>query len=144
MVCFNEALARHAKAIIDARSTDDEMKAARDIAQAESMLSAIHQCLNACGQVSRELYDSATKLDNRLRQEHTEIDELQVCANRLASLVPSQNQAANLSDDIAHRLRMDVRGIMTVTLLKHKVIGRVDETLQQVTGPDDGHPYNGK
>ena len=137
MICFNETFAKCARTIIDARSTEDEIKAAYDITQAENMLTAIYQCLNTYGQIPFELYNNAVNLDNRLRQDHKEIDKLQACANRLGSLVPSQNQTVNSGDDIAHRLRMDVRGIFAATLLKHKVIEQIDETLQQVTGSDE-------
>ena len=137
MICFNENLANCARAIINARSTTDEVKAACDIAQVENMLAAIDQQLNSFGNIFLELYSSAIELDNRLRQDYQEIDELQVCANRLGSLLPSQNQTVNSSDDILHRLRMDVRGIFAATLLKHKVIERIDESLQQVTDPGE-------
>lgn len=137
MICFNENLANCARTIINARSTTDEVKAAYDIAQVENMLSAIDQQLSAFGKIFLELYNSAIELDNQLRQDHKEIDELQACANRLGSLLPSQNQILNSSDDILHRLRMDVRGIFAATLLKHKVIERIDESLQQVTGPGE-------
>ena len=144
MICFIEPLAQRARTIIEARSTTDEIKAACDIAQAENMLSAINPYLFTYVQLPHALYDNAVKLDNQLRQDYTEIDELQACANRLNSLVPKQNQVINFSDDIAHRLRMDVRGIFTATLLKHKIIGRVDETLQQVTEPDEKkYPHGG-
>lgn len=135
MICFNENLANYARTIINARSTTDEIKAACDIAQAENMLAAIDQHLSAFGQFSLELYNGAVELDNRLRQDHKEIDDLQACANRLRSLAPSQNQTANSGDDIAHRLRMDVRGILAATLIKHKVIEKIDDSLQQVADP---------
>ncbi len=135
MICFNETLANYARTIINARSTTDEIKAACDIAQAENMLAAIDQHLSAFGQFSLELYNGAVELDNRLRQDHKEIDDLQACANRLRSLAPSQNQTANSGDDIAHRLRMDVRGIFAAILIKHKVIEKIDDSLQQVADP---------
>ena len=137
MICFSENLANYARTIINARSTTDEVKAACDIAQVENMLTAIDQQLNAFGKIFLELYNSAIELDNRLRQNYEDIDALQACANRLGSLFPSQNQAVNSSDDILHRLRMDVRGIFATTLLKHKVIERIDESLQQVTDPGE-------
>ena len=137
MICFNENLANCARTIINARSTTDEVKAACDIAQVENMLAAIDQQLSAFGKIFLELYNSAIELDNQLRQDYKEIDALQACANRLGSLLPSQNQAVNSSDDILHRLRMDVRGIFAATLLKHKVIERIDESLQQVTDPGE-------
>ena len=142
MICFNETLANCARTIIDARSADDEIKAAYDITQAENMLTAIYRCLNTYGQISYELYNDAVKLDSRLRQNHKEIDNLQVCANRLSSLAPSQNQTANSGDDIAHRLRMDVRGIFAATLLKHKIIEKIDEALQQVADPNEKTPFH--
>ncbi len=135
MICFNETLANNARTIINARSTADEIKAACDIAQAENMLTAIDQQLSVFGQISYELYNGAVGLDNRLRQDHKEIDDLQACANRLAFLAPSQNRTANSGDDIAHRLRMDVRGIYAATLIKHKVIEKIDDSLQQVADP---------
>ncbi len=135
MICFNETLANYARTIINAKSTTDEIKAACDIAQAENMLAAIDQHLSAFGQFSLELYNGAVELDNRLRQDHKEIDDLQACANRLRSLAPSQNQTANSGDDIAHRLRMDVRGIFAAILIKHKVIEKIDDSLQQVADP---------
>ncbi len=135
MICFNETLANNARTIINARSTADEIKAACDIAQAENMLTAIDQQLSVFGQISYELYNGAVGLDNRLRQDHKEIDDLQACANRLRSLAPSQNRTANSGDNIAHRLRMDVRGIYAATLIKHKVIEKIDDSLQQVADP---------
>jgi len=135
MICFNETLANYARTIINARSTADEIKAACDIAQAENMLAAIEQQLSAFGQISHELYYGTVELDNRLRQDHKEIEDLQACANRLRSLAPSRNQTANSSDDIAHRLRMDVRGIYVATLIRHKVIEKIDDSLQQVADP---------
>ena len=101
-------------------------------AQVENILAAIDQQLSAFGKIFLELYNSAIELDNQLRQDYKEIDALQACANRLGSLLPSQNQTVNSSDDMLHRLRMDVRGIFAATLLKHKVIERIDESLQQV------------
>ena len=137
MICFNKNLANCARTIINTRSTTDEVKAASDIAQVENMLATIDQQLNAFGMIFPELYNSAIELDNQLRQDYKEIDALQACANRLGSLLPSQNQAVNSSDDILHRLRMDVRGIFVATLLKHKGIERIDESLQQVTNPGE-------
>ena len=137
MICFNENLANRARTIINARSTTDEVKAAFDIAQVENMLTAIDQQLSAFGRIFPELYNSAIELDNQIRQDHKEIDELQACANRLGSLLPSQNQTVNSSDDILHRLRMDIRGIFAATLLKHKVIEKIDESLQQVDDPGE-------
>ncbi len=135
MICFNETLANNARTIINARSTADEIKAACDIAQAENMLTAINQQLSVFGQISPKLYYGAVELDSRLRQGHKEIDDLQACANRLASLAPSQNRTANSGDVIAHRLRVDVCGILVATLLKHKVIEKIDDSLQQVADP---------
>lgn len=132
MICFNETLANRARTIISARSTEDEIKAAYDITQAENTLFAIDQQLKTYGQISLELYNTAVRLDNQLRQDHKEIDELQACANRLGSLFPSRNQAVNSSDDIRHRLRMDIRGIFAATLVKHKVIEKIVDSLQQV------------
>lgn len=137
MICFNENLANFARTIINARSTTDEVKAACDIAQVENMLTAIDQQLSAFGRIFPELYNSAIELDNQIRQDHKEIDELQACANRLGSLLPSQNQTVNSSDDILHRLRMDIRGIFAATLLKHKVIEKINESLQQVDDPGE-------
>lgn len=137
MICFNETLAKCARTIIDAQSTKDEIKAAYNIAQAENMLFAINQQLKTCGQISLEQYNAAVKLDAQLRQEHKEIDNLQACANRLRSLAPSQNRTANSGDDILHRLRMDIRGIFAATLLKHKIIEKIDDALQQVADPGE-------
>lgn len=140
MICFNETLANCARIIINARSTEDEIKAAYDIAQAENMLFAIDKQLKTYGQISLELYNAAVRLDNQLRQDHKEIDELQACANRLGSLSHSHNQTVNSSDDILHRLRMDVRGIFAATLLKHNVIEKIDESLQRVADPGEKAP----
>lgn len=139
MICFNETLANCARTIINARSTGDEIKAARDIAQAENMLIAINQQLNTYGQLFFDLYNEAVRLDEQLRQNYKEIDKLQACANRLGSLVSRQNRTVNSSDDIAHRLRMDMRGIFTATLLKHKIIEKIDEVLQQVDEEKKGN-----
>lgn len=139
MICFNETLANCARAIINARSTGDEIKAAWDIAQAENMLTAINQQLNTYGQLFSDLYNEAVRLDEQLRQNHKEIDKLQACANRLGSLAPRQNRTVNSGDDITHRLRMDVRGIFTATLLKHKIIEKIDEALQQVDEEKKGN-----
>ena len=144
MICYKETLAQCARTIIDSKSTSDEIKAACDIAQAENMLSAINPYLITCVQIPPALYNNAVVLDNQLRQDYAEIDILQACANQLGSLVPNQNQVINFSDDIAHRLRMDVRGIFTATLIKHKIIGRVDEALQQATESDEKkYPHDG-
>lgn len=132
MICFNESLANYARTIINTRSTADEIKAAYDIAQAENMLGVINQQLSAFGQISLDIYNSAVELDSRLRQDYKEIDGLQACANRLHSLAPSQNRTANPGDYIAYRLGVDVHGILVATLLKHKVIEKIDESLQQV------------
>lgn len=140
MICFNETLANCARTIINSRSTADEIKAAYDIAQAENMLFAIDQQLKIYGQITLELHNAAVGLDNQLRQNHKEIDELQAYANRLGALSPSQNQTVNSSDDILHRLRMDVRGILAATLLKHKVIEKIDESLQQVADLSEKAP----
>ena len=137
MICFNEDLANYARSIIDTGSADDEIKAAWDIAQAENMLSAIYQYQRAHGQISLELYNNAIRLDNQLRQDYKEIDQLQECANQLSSLASNPNRTTNSSNDIAHRLRMDVRGIYVATLLKYKIIERIDDALQQVAELDE-------
>lgn len=132
MICFNQNLESMARTILSAQSTVDELSSANDILMAENMLSVLNQQPMSSEQYF-ELHQKAVTLNQSLRQKYPLINELQAVANRLGEMSPNRNNyAPNKADDIQHHLRMDVRGILTTVLIKHKVVEEVKDVLEDV------------
>ncbi len=132
MICFNQNLESIARTILSAQSTVDELGSANDILMAENMLSALNQQPMSVEQCF-ELHQKAVTLNQSLRQKYPLINDLQAVANRLGEMSPNRNNCVlNKADDIQHHLRMDVRGILTTVLVKHKVVEEVKDVLEDV------------
>lgn len=132
MICYNQNLEGIARTILSAQNTADELDAANDILMAENMLSALNQPPMSVEQYF-ELHQKAVTLNQSLRQKYPLINDLQAVANRLGEMSPNRNSyTPNKADDIQHHLRMDVRGILTTVLIKHKVVEEVKDVFEDI------------
>lgn len=137
MICFNENLKNTARTILSAQSTADELSSANDISMAENMLSALNQQPMSAEQYF-DLHQKAVTLNQSLRQKYPLINELQAVANRLGEISPNpKNHTPNKADDIQHRLRMDVRGILATVLVKHQIVSGIKEVLEDRENSDE-------
>ena len=128
MIVFKETLKQQALSILSAHSTDDELKAARDIGQIERMLDSLQHNL-----IDLQTLHMASDLDNRLRYDYPIITRLQNIANQMNSCSPNRaNSIPNASDDLAYRLLMDERGIWAITLIKHRIVEEIKDVFDDI------------
>ena len=127
MIRFNETLRQQALNILSAYSTHDEMKAAQDIRQ-------ITQAYNDLAyNDSFDTLRAVASFDCHLREKYPAIDNLQNIANEMGRLSPNNGSGVfNAADDLRHRLRMDERGILATVLMKHHLIEKLKDTLEDI------------
>ena len=116
MVKYNDKYISMAYELLNAKSTDDEIKAAEDLYAIDVILSGQNTCI------------SPYNLDSRLREEYKTIEMMENIAYKIIfNDRRSVNRSVSEKDEIMNRLQSDKIGIIADVLIKHEIIKCVDE-----------------
>ena len=127
MIRFREALKQQALDTLSAYSTRDEIDARQDIDQIDYALNKLTY------DNSFEFLQTVASFDHHIRSKYPAIDNLQNIANEMGRLSPNNGSGVfNAADDLGHRLRMDERGILATVLMKHHLIEKLKDTLEDI------------
>lgn len=116
MVKYNDKYISMAYELVNAKSTDDEIKVAEDLYAIDVILSGKNTCISPYG------------LDDRLRKEYKTIEKMESIVDKfiLNDRRPA-NGFVSENEKIMNRLQSDKMGIIADTLIKHEIIKCVDE-----------------
>lgn len=127
MICFKETLEQLGRNILSAHSAHDEIEACQDIDQIDYALNKLTY------DNSFEFLQTVASFDHHIRSKYPAIDNLQNIANEMGRLSPNNGSGVfNAADDLGHRLRMDARGILATVLMKHHLVEKLKDTLEDI------------
>lgn len=116
MVKYNDKYISMAYELVNAKSTDDEFKAAEDLYAIDAILSGKNTCISPYG------------LDDRLRKEYKIIEKMEAIVDKfIFNDRRPVNRSVSEKEKVMNRLQSDRMGIIADTLIKHEIIKCVDE-----------------
>ena len=124
MMYFKKDLANKAIELIDGKSKSDELKAFTDVNDINNMIRNL--------QINRDYQCDAIKLNQRLREEYSNIEKLLNLGRRMVNNSVNNNTRYDVVSAIIAELNADKYGIYVDVLLKHKVINDMKEFIEKV------------
>ena len=125
MIYFIQQLCDEAIKLIDLKSTIDDLKAAKDLAEINSVFTKEHPSDIQC------TYE--IKLHKRINTDYPEIEKIDEAATKVASAIGIKKQTAyTLFENVKQDLLRDAYGIYASVLLKHGKIKTVEDFIEKI------------
>lgn len=124
MMYFEKDLVNKAIELIDEKSKADELKAFTDVNDINNMIRNL--------QINRDYQCDAIKLNQRLREEYSNIEKLLNLGRRMVNNNVGNNTIYDVVSAIIADLNADKYGIYVDVLLKHEVINDMKEFIEKV------------
>lgn len=121
---FEKDLVNKAIELIYGKSKSDELKAFTDVNDINNMIRNL--------QINRDYQCDAIKLNQRLREEYSNIEKLLNLGRRMVNNSVNNNTRYDVVSAIIADLNADKYGIYVDVLLKHKVINDMKEFIEKV------------
>lgn len=127
MTYFKRNLVEQARALIELKSTKDDLMAADDMAEISSMLSKLD--------ASTDYLQEARELDERMCKKYPQIELISSIANSMKQ-VPQNTIGIFLNknpvEGVKSNLLSDMYGILADVLVKHKIVSELKEFIERV------------
>lgn len=125
MIYFYSEQIALAKRLIDAKGTHDDIKAAKDLADIDSMLNNVQPTL--------QFINAAKQLNRRINLDYPEIGEMHKIASGISNMLGMQTeQFRSEFDAILEKLNSDRFGIYISVLLKHGKVSCIKDVIERV------------